>query len=51
MSRIDNAFAELRAARRPGLVTYVTAGDPDAETSIEILIALSKEGADVLEVT
>lgn len=50
MSRIDNAFAELRAARRPGLVTYVTAGDPDAETSIEILIALSKAGADVLEV-
>ena len=50
MSRIDDAFVRLRAERRPGLVTYVTAGDPDLPKSAEILIALDRGGADVLEV-
>jgi len=43
-------FARLRAAHRPGLVTYTTAGDPDLPRSIEILQALDRAGADVLEV-
>ncbi len=50
MSRIDQRFAELRAARRTGLVTYVTAGDPDLPRSAEILTRLDRAGADVLEV-
>jgi tryptophan synthase alpha chain len=50
MSRIDTTFARLRQERRPGLVTYVTAGDPDSRTSAEILVGLAKAGADVLEV-
>jgi tryptophan synthase alpha chain len=50
MSRIDGAFARLRAERRTGLVTYVTAGDPDPDRSAEILLALDRAGADVLEV-
>jgi tryptophan synthase alpha chain len=50
MSRIDAAFRELRAAGRPGLVTYVTAGDPDLERGREILVRLARAGADVLEV-
>jgi tryptophan synthase alpha chain len=50
MSRIDAAFASLRARRSPGLITYVTAGDPDRDTSVGILIALARAGADVLEV-
>lgn len=50
MSRIAGAFSRLRAARTPGLVTYVTAGDPDAGTSADILVALARAGADVLEV-
>ena len=33
-----------------GLITYVTAGDPDADRSVEILIAIARGGADVLEV-
>lgn len=49
-SRIDTAFDRLRADRRGGMVTYVTAGDPDADTSARILIALANAGADVLEV-
>src|SRR5688500_3277479 len=50
MSRLSTTFDRLRAGKRGGLVTYVTAGDPDAKTSSEILVALAKAGADVLEV-
>jgi tryptophan synthase alpha chain len=50
MSRIDAAFRELRSAGRCGLVTYVTAGDPDLERSQEILRRLDRAGADILEV-
>jgi tryptophan synthase alpha chain len=50
VSRIEARFRDLRAARRMGLVTYVTAGDPDLERSGEILVRLEQAGADVLEV-
>src|SRR6266699_6905664 len=50
MSRIADTFARLRRERRPGLVTYTTAGDPDLPRSAEILKALDRAGADVLEV-
>jgi tryptophan synthase alpha chain len=50
MSRIEQAFDAIRRERRGGMVTYVTAGDPDAKTSIKILVALAKGGADLLEV-
>jgi cysteine synthase len=49
-SRIAERFEGLHAARRTGLVTYVTAGDPDLATSAEILKALDRAGADVIEV-
>jgi tryptophan synthase alpha chain len=49
-SRIEQAFARLRGEDRGGMVTYVTAGDPDAATSARILIGLARAGADVLEV-
>jgi tryptophan synthase alpha chain len=50
MSRISTAFERIREAGRGGLVTYVTAGDPDRQTSLEVLVALARAGADVLEV-
>ena len=50
MSRLAAAFDRMRASGRPGLVTYVTAGDPNLERSGEILQALDNAGADVLEV-
>jgi tryptophan synthase alpha chain len=50
MSRIDAAFRDLRHEGRTGLVTYVTAGDPDLERSREILVRLDRAGADILEV-
>src|SRR4030095_16548877 len=49
-SRIADAFTRLRSEGRPGLVTYTTAGDPDLPRSAEILKALDRAGADVLEV-
>ena len=48
-SRIDQRFAELKRDGRAGLVTFTMAGDPDTETSLEILKALPKAGADVIE--
>jgi tryptophan synthase alpha chain len=44
------AFDRIRHEKRPGLITYTTAGDPDLERSAEILKALDRAGADVLEV-
>jgi tryptophan synthase alpha chain len=49
-SRISEAFERIRAERRTGLVTYVTAGDPDMARSADILYGLDRAGADVLEV-
>ena len=49
MTRIDDRFAELRAAHRAGLVTFVTAGDPDYATSLAVLKALPATGADLIE--
>ena len=49
-TRIDRRFAELKKAARPALVTFVTAGDPDYETSLKILKALPAAGADIIEV-
>src|SRR5438067_2143776 len=41
-SRIADTFARIRAERRPGLVTYTTAGDPDLPRSAEVLKALDR---------
>lgn len=46
---MDKKFAELKAAGRPALVTYFMGGDPDYETSLEIMKALPGAGADVIE--
>lgn len=50
MSRIDEVFAGLKAGTGPGLVAYVTAGDPDLSHTADILVALAANGADVIEV-
>ncbi len=49
-TRIDRRFAELKNAGRPGLVTFVMAGDPDFETAREIVLGLPKAGADLIEI-
>ena len=50
MSRLAGTFARIRTEGRPGLVTFTTAGDPDLPRSAEILKALDRAGADVIEV-
>src|SRR5689334_13394725 len=49
-SRIADRFDRLRRDRQVGLVTFTTVGDPDLTRSGEILQALARAGADVLEV-
>jgi tryptophan synthase alpha chain len=49
MSRIAARFAELKAQGRAAFVPFITAGDPDFETSRAILEALPGAGADVIE--
>ncbi len=49
MSRLATRFAELRAARRAGLVIFVTAGDPHPDQTVDLMHALVAAGADVLE--
>jgi len=48
-TRISARFADLAAEGRPALVTFITAGDPDRETSLALLKALPAAGADVIE--
>jgi tryptophan synthase alpha chain len=48
-TRIDRRFADLKHEGRAALVTFTMAGDPDTKTSLEILKALPKAGADVIE--
>ena len=49
-TRIDRRFAALKTEGRAALVTFVTAGDPDYETSLKIISGLPKAGADVIEI-
>lgn len=48
-TRIDRRMAKLNAEGRPALVTYFMGGDPDYETSLSIMKALPRAGADVIE--
>lgn len=47
--RIERRFAALKAEGRGGLVTFLTAGDPDEATSREIVLGLPGAGADLIE--
>lgn len=49
MSRISDRFAALEAARRPGLIPFITAGDPLPEATVAIMHALVDAGADLIE--
>src|SRR5688572_21548525 len=50
MTRIETAFAGLREQGRAGLVAFVTAGDPDFESSAQIVGGLPQAGADLIEI-
>ena len=48
--RLVNRFSSLRAEKRGGLVTFVTAGDPDRDISSALIRQLPKAGADIIEI-
>src|SRR5262249_30040152 len=49
VNRIDRAFERARAEGRAALIVFVTAGDPDLETTAELVPELAAAGADVVE--
>ncbi len=49
MSRIATTFKDLRESGRRGFIPFVSAGDPDLTTSKEIVLTLSRNGADIIE--
>jgi len=49
MNRIERTFAELKQKKESALVGFVTAGDPDLETSLAITTAMCEAGVDILE--
>ena len=49
MSRIAESFARLRSDGRRGFIPFITAGDPDLETTGRLLVELARAGADVIE--
>lgn len=49
MSRITEKFETNRRSGRKGFIPFVTAGDPDLETSLSIVLKLAELGADIIE--
>ena len=49
-TRIDARFAQLKKENRSAFVTFLMAGDPDPETSLQVIMALPKAGADIIEI-
>jgi tryptophan synthase alpha chain len=49
MSRIDQAFRQLKLEGKPGFIPFITAGDPDLATTVELLVELAKSGASLIE--
>ncbi|MFP6608359.1 MAG: tryptophan synthase subunit alpha, partial [Myxococcota bacterium] len=50
MSRIEERFRMLRERGERALVVFLTAGDPDLETSEALILAMAESGADVIEI-
>ena len=49
MSRVAQLFSRLKRERRCGLIAYITCGDPDTATTVDIVRALESAGADAIE--
>nr|Q07UH0.1 RecName: Full=Tryptophan synthase alpha chain [Rhodopseudomonas palustris BisA53] len=49
-TRLDSRFADLKKQGRAAFVTFLMAGDPDLDTSLKLLQALPKAGADIIEI-
>ena len=49
MSRIENCFKQLKSQNKKGFIPYLTAGDPNLECTLNLMHALVKAGADIIE--
>jgi tryptophan synthase alpha chain len=49
MNRIEAKFNQLRRAGRKAFIPFITAGDPNLETTLRLVIELERSGADVIE--
>ncbi|WP_029689240.1 tryptophan synthase subunit alpha [Thermoanaerobacter sp. A7A] len=49
MNRIDKKFEALKGEGHKALITFITAGDPDIETTYDIVLALEEAGSDIIE--
>lgn len=49
MNRIDRRFDDLKKEGKKALITFITAGDPDIDTTYDIVLALEEAGADIIE--
>jgi tryptophan synthase alpha chain len=49
LGRIEAAFSKLAREGKPGFIPFITAGDPDLETTRELLLELANSGATVIE--
>jgi len=49
MNRIDEKFNELKRINKKALITFITVGDPDLQTTQELVIAMESAGADIIE--
>ena len=49
MNRIDQSFSRLKEQKKKALIIYITAGDPDLETTVRIALELEHSGADIIE--
>ncbi len=49
LNRIDATFARLRTEGRSAFIAYITAGDPDLETTVQLVRSLEEAGADIVE--
>ena len=50
MTRIQKRFEQLKSDNKKGLVTFITAGDPDMDKSLSVLKSLPANGADFIEI-
>jgi tryptophan synthase alpha chain len=49
MNRIDLKFSLLKETGRKALITFITAGDPDLNTTVDLVLSMEEAGADIIE--
>lgn len=49
MNRIDQKFTELKSLKKKAFIAFITAGDPDLETTVDLVLAFEKVGVDIVE--